>query len=63
MRLWEYTGKFIRVTCVDEQVIEGACVCYTSALDNVEEIASIDIEKDGYLIGIMEDEIKSIEIQ
>jgi len=62
MKLWEYVGKNIKVTCIDEQIIEGKCDGYTQALDNEPEIASISIERIGYGIEIYENEIKSIEV-
>jgi hypothetical protein len=60
MKLWEYVGKNIKVTCIDGQIIEGKCDGYTQALDNEPEIASISIARTGYGIEIYENEIKSI---
>lgn len=62
MKLWECVGKNIKVTCIDEQIIEGKCDGYTQALDNETEIASISIARIGYGIEIYENEIKSIEV-
>ncbi|KOF56625.1 MULTISPECIES: hypothetical protein [Clostridium] len=62
MKLWEYTGKRIKVTCIDGKIIEGNCDCYTQALDNEPEIASISIDKGSYGIELYENEIKSIEV-
>lgn len=62
MKLWEYVGKNIKVTCIDEQIIEGKCDGYTQALDNEPEIASISIDREEYEIEIYENEIKSIEV-
>lgn len=62
MKLWEYVGKNIKVTCNDGQIIEGKCDEYTQALDNEPEIASISIARTDYGIEIYENEIKSIEV-
>ncbi|MDM1006161.1 hypothetical protein QTJ04_07810 [Clostridium perfringens] len=62
MKLWEYVGKNIKVTCIDNQIIKGKCDEYTQALDNEPEIDSISIVKDGYGIEIYENEIKSIKV-
>lgn len=62
MNLWEYVGKNIKIICKDGQVIKGKCDCYTQALDNEPEIASISIERKGYGIEIFENEIRTIEI-
>lgn len=62
MRLWEYVGKTIKVTCIDGQIIKGKCNEYTQALDNEPEIDSISIARDGYGIEIYENEIQFIEL-
>lgn len=62
MKLWEYVGKNIKVTCIDNQVIKGKCDGYTQALDNEPEIDSISIARVGYGIEIYENEIKFIEV-
>ncbi|ABE99468.1 TPA: hypothetical protein KN209_003161 [Clostridioides difficile] len=61
MKLWEYVGKNVQITCVDKQIIRGKCDGYTQALDNEPEIASISIARDGYGIEVYENEIESIE--
>lgn len=62
MNLWEYVGKNIKITCIDNQIITGKCDSYTQALDNEPEIASISIDRGSYGIEIYENEIESIEI-
>ena len=58
MKLWEYVGKNVQITCVDKQIIRGKCDGYTQALDNEPEIASISIARDGYGIEVYENEIE-----
>ena len=57
------TGKNIKVTLLDGQIIIGFCRGFTQAIDNEPEIAEIDIElENGHLTGAFQDEIESIEI-
>lgn len=61
--LWSYFGKKIRVTCIDNTVIEGKAEYFTKAIDNNPEVASIGIPySDNGLYDITTDEIKKIEI-
>lgn len=51
------------IACNDGQVIEGNYYSYVSALDNEPEEAEVDITvKNGDVVGILESEIKSIEV-
>ena len=43
MKLWEYSGKNVRITLKDGQVFEGRAYDYTSALDNEPDPESISI--------------------
>ena len=57
------TGKNIKVTLLDGQIIIGFCRGFTQAIDNEPEIAEIDIElENGHLTGAFLDEIESIEV-
>lgn len=57
------TGKNIKVTLLDGQIIIGFCRGFTQAIDNEPEIAEIDIElENGHLTGAFQDEIESIEV-
>lgn len=62
MRLWEYVGKEIKVTCIDEQIFTGKCTDYTQSLDNEPEIDSIGLNVNGISYELYENEIKSIEV-
>ena len=65
MKLWAYSGKKIRIVCIDGQKLEGMGYGYTSALDDPDGKASIIIREDskhGRLIEVYEEEIKKIEI-
>ena len=58
MKLWEYSGKKVRITMDDEKVFEGIAYDYSSALDNEPDPESISI-------GVFElyaPEIKKIEL-
>lgn len=64
MNLKQYLGKDIRVTFVDDQILEGHCNTYTGRLDTEDELydeITIATDKHQY-IGFNESEIKSIEI-
>ncbi|EOD00463.1 hypothetical protein [Caldisalinibacter kiritimatiensis] len=62
MKLWEYVGKKIKVTCIQGEIIQGKCDRYTQALDNEPEIASISIDSGEIDYEIYENEISKIEI-
>ena len=44
MKLWEYSGKNVRITLKDGSVFEGLAYDYTSALDNEPDPESITID-------------------
>ena len=46
MKLWAYSGKKIRIVCIDGQKLEGMGYGYTSALDDPDGKASIIIRED-----------------
>lgn len=53
----------LKIICMDNQVITGNYYGYTQALDNEPEEAEVDIMSDaGAVIGVLESEIKSIEV-
>lgn len=58
MKLWQYSGKKIRITTDDGKIFEGMAYDYIPSQDNIPEIASITIEH----TEIYENEIKSIEM-
>ena len=58
MKLWEYSGKRIRLTDVDGGVHIGLVDRYESALDNPDGVACISIGN----IEFEEPEIASIEV-
>lgn len=44
LKLWEYPGKEVKITCIDGKVYEGHCTDYTQALDNYpEEVEEIGV--------------------
>lgn len=43
MKLWEYSGKAVRIVLKDGSILKGAAYDYTSALDNEPDSASITI--------------------
>jgi hypothetical protein len=52
-----------KIICNDGQIVTGNYAGFTQALDNEPEIAQIDVyNKNGTLIGVYENEIKSIEV-
>lgn len=64
MNLKQYLGKDIRVTFVDDQILEGHCNTYTGRLDTEDELydeITIRTDKHPY-VGFNESEIKSIEL-
>ena len=57
-------GKTVKVTCVDNMIIEGLAELFTKAIDNEPEIASIDIKQennDTSYVVLYANEIKKIE--
>lgn len=64
MNLYQYLGKKIEVTFIDDQVLEGVCNGFTGKRDTEDEIYDeITIETDKYkYLGFNESEIKSIKI-
>lgn len=64
MNLEQYLGKRIRVTFVDDEVLEGFCNTFTGKMDTEDELydeVTIKTDKHAYL-GFNENEVKSIEI-
>lgn len=45
-KLYEFSGKYVKVELNDGQIIKGYCYGYDSSEDNEEGIASIDIIPD-----------------
>ncbi|MDR2166775.1 MAG: hypothetical protein LBE35_02855 [Clostridiales bacterium] len=65
MRLWEYSGKRIRITDIDGQVFVGFGSHYTSGLDNPDGIPTFSLDPDftnEYYINFEEAEIAAIEV-
>ena len=58
MKLFEYEGKSVTVTCIDGQIVNGLADDYCSDLDNENGKVSINIDS----ITIYENEISNIEI-
>lgn len=59
-----FLGKNIRVTFVDDTVLEGYCNTFTGKLDTEEELydeLTIKTDKHDY-IGFNESEVKTIEV-
>lgn len=58
------SGNILRITCINGNIIEGKYLFYTSELDNEPEEAEVCVRslKTESCIGILEHEIKSIEI-
>lgn len=63
MDLSKYWGKQIRVTFIDDQVLEGYAKSYTSRENSDSNLAELTIEtiSEPY-VGFNESEVKSIEI-
>jgi len=64
MNLEQYLGKNIKVTFVDNQILEGICNTFTPKLDTDDELydeITIQTPKSEY-VGFNESEIKSIEV-
>ncbi|MEG1835649.1 MAG: hypothetical protein RR229_05935 [Oscillospiraceae bacterium] len=58
MKLWEFSGKQVKITCITGEVFVGIAYDYTPPQDNEPEIASISVGD----YEIYENEIKSIEL-
>ena len=58
MRLWEYSGKHVKILTDDGQIFEGIARDYTSELDNPGGVACISIGN----IEFEETEIINIEV-
>mgnify|MGYP005791992149 CR=1 FL=1 len=58
MKLWEYSGKNVRITLKDGSVFEGHAYDYTSALDNEPDPESITIDS----IELFAPEIEKVEL-
>ena len=64
MKLWEYSGKRIKITAINGQVFEGYGDHYTSELDNPDGIPTLSLDpdnEDGMFIEFSESEIAKIE--
>ena len=64
MNLYQYLGKKIKVTFIDNQVLEGFCNTFTGKLDTEDELydeITIETDKHKY-VGFNESEVKNIEI-
>jgi len=61
-----HQGKVLRIILNDGEIIEGLCIGYNQAIDNIPEEDSLDIKKPGPYGNsareIFKHEIKSIEI-
>lgn len=62
MKLWEYVGKEIKVTCLNGKIFSGKCTDFTQALDNEPEVDSIGLKVNDISYELYENEIKSIEV-
>jgi len=67
MKLWEYVWKNVRIVYKDGDVLEGYVLDYCDGEDNEDGIDSLVItnektKREGYLLGVSENEIKSITI-
>ncbi|MEY8514482.1 hypothetical protein [Lactococcus taiwanensis] len=64
MNLEQYLGKRIKVTFVNNKVLEGFCNTFTNKLDTEDELydeISIETDKFSY-VSFDESEVKSIEV-
>lgn len=64
MNLEQYLGKTIRVTFVDDMVLEGYCNTFTDKMDTEDELydhITIKTSEHPY-VGFNESEIKTIEL-
>jgi len=65
MKLWEYSGKHIKIIDIDGRMHIGLVELYTSEFDEPDGVATISLRPDGtngYLVDFTEDEIASIEV-
>ena len=64
MDLYQYLGKKIKVTFVDNQILEGLCNTFTGKLDTEDELYDeLTIKTDQFeYVGFSENEIKLIEV-
>ncbi|GAB6006737.1 hypothetical protein JCM12214_26370 [Geobacillus vulcani] len=67
MKLWEYVGKRVRIIYKDGDVLEGFVRDYCDGEDSEDGIDSLVITNQeakelGIVYGVLENEIKSIEI-
>lgn len=65
MNLSKYFNKNVKIEFIDGEILEGFVEAYTPSIDSIDEQEEISIYKKGTkypLIGIMEEEIKSIKI-
>ncbi|NNV06690.1 hypothetical protein ETC03_09675 [Geobacillus sp. MMMUD3] len=67
MKLWEYVGKKVRIIYKDGGVLEGFVRDYCDGEDSEDGIDSLEITNEetkgrGYVFGVLETEIKSIEV-
>ncbi|MGZ0086907.1 hypothetical protein ACWNXI_15430 [Caldibacillus thermoamylovorans] len=67
MKLWEYVGKKVRIIYKDGDVLEGFVRDYCDGEDSEDGIDSLEITNEetkgrGYVFGVLENEIKSIEV-
>ena len=58
MKLWEISGKEVRITMLDGEVFEGKAYDYTSAVDNDPDPESISVGG----VELYAPEIKNIEL-
>ena len=58
MKLWEYSGKNVRITLKDGSVFEGRAYDYTSAMDNEPDPECITIDS----IELFAPEIEKVEL-
>ena len=64
MKLWEYSGKRVRIIDIDGRIHKGFVDFYTSELDEPDGVATISLRPDGttgFLIDFNSGEIASIE--
>ncbi|AXM89377.1 hypothetical protein CI793_09520 [Anoxybacillus ayderensis] len=67
MKIWEYVGKKVRIIYKDGDVLEGFVRDYCDGEDSEDGIDSLIITNEetkgqGYVFGVLETEIKSIEV-
>ena len=67
MKLWEFVGKNVKIVYKDGAVLDGYVHDYDDGEDNDDGIDSLSIsnketKEGGFLYGVSENEIESIEI-